>query len=58
MHENKIRIEKIDTGTNGVYSCKAKNDAGTVESYENFLLNIPGELSFYLSNFVSSHWFF
>ncbi|XP_064621209.1 inactive tyrosine-protein kinase 7-like isoform X2 [Lineus longissimus] len=42
MHENKIRIEGIDSGDNGIYSCKAKNDAGTVESYENFMLNIPG----------------
>ena len=32
----------MSSSDNGVYSCRARNVAGQIESVDNFLLNIPG----------------
>ncbi|RUS85386.1 hypothetical protein EGW08_006871, partial [Elysia chlorotica] len=40
----RLRLSNISAEQNGVYSCKAENTAGTVESSNNFIINVkePG----------------
>src|SRR6218665_2637229 len=42
FHKNRLKIIGSGASDNGVYSCKARNTAGLIESSQNFLLNIPG----------------
>ena len=37
-----MRIADVGASDNGVYSCSARNVAGSVDSYDNFVLNIDG----------------
>ncbi|GFO27906.1 tyrosine-protein kinase-like 7, partial [Plakobranchus ocellatus] len=38
----RLRILNVSTGDNGVYSCRAENAAGTLDSFDNFILNVKG----------------
>jgi len=37
-----IKIIGVTASDNGVYSCRAVNPAGQLDSTDNFILNIPG----------------
>lgn len=38
----RLKMNNITASDNGVYSCRAENLAGTVDSSTNFLLNVAG----------------
>ena len=39
---SKARISNINAEDNGIYSCRAENVAGAIDSTVDFLLNKPG----------------
>ena len=40
----KIHVKDVSPSNNGVYRCVAHNDAGTAESFKNFILKTSGVL--------------
>jgi len=40
LANSRVRISDVDASDNGVYSCSARNEAGTVTSQHNFVLNV------------------
>ena len=42
---NRIKLMNITATDNGIYSCRAENVGGAVDSTNNFLLNVKGELT-------------
>jgi len=42
MHKNRLRINGVSASDNGVFDCRARNLAGSVNSSNSFLLSVPG----------------
>lgn len=51
---SRLKLVNITASDNGIYSCRAENRAGAVDSSENFLLNVQGEWSDLLA-FIASY---
>lgn len=39
----RLKITGVTTVDNGIYSCRAENVAGAVDSMSNYILNVQGE---------------
>jgi len=52
LGKSRLRITDVGASDNGVYSCSARNNAGSVNSQENFILNIR---STWLSSCYRAH---
>lgn len=44
---SRLKIANISSAENGIYSCRAENVAGAVDSSTNFLLNVQGKKKLY-----------
>jgi len=44
LGKTRVRITGASAADNGVYSCTARNEAGSVDSHDNFVLNVYGTL--------------
>jgi len=42
LGKTRLRIDDVGAADNGVYSCSARNVAGSVDSDDNFVLNVYG----------------
>lgn len=42
LGKSRVRIADVRASDNGVYSCAARNVAGSVDSRDNFILNVHG----------------
>jgi len=42
LGKTRLRIDDVGASDNGVYSCSARNIAGSVDSNDNFVLSIYG----------------
>lgn len=51
---SRLKLVNITASDNGIYSCRAENRAGAVDSSENFLLNVQGEWSDFIA-FIASN---